>query len=99
MAKRIHVGMMMITERPIGVEPLKSRVMGNYELLLMDGREISRKDYPRLSQLLKRGGFGNKLPSEQQELDIQDHYVVARRLSKAEMLIVNQVRDQNGGAN
>lgn len=90
--QKIHVGMMLITERPIGVAPSKSKLMGNYELLLMDGSTINRRRYPTLAKLLRRGGFEDKLPSETQEWDIQDHYVVAKRLSKDEVSVIKEHR-------
>lgn len=91
MANKIHVGIMLITERPVNVEPTKSKLFGKYELLLLDGREIDAKKYPTLAKLLERGGFGNKLPNETQDLDIQDHYIVARRVGSKELRDIKMV--------
>ena len=89
---RIHVGQMLITERPTGTQPTKSKLFGRHELLLMDGSEIDKKRYPTLAKLLQTGGYGKYLPSETQELDIQDHYVVARRLTLEEVAEIKKYR-------
>lgn len=99
MAKsKLHVGIMFITERDTSADAVpKFRVMGNYELLLLDGREIDPKRYPRLSVLLQNSGHGNKLPNEYQQEDIQDCYIVARRMQAEEIRFMKDLRKQKGG--
>lgn len=89
---KIHVGMMLICERGVDETPERSVLMGNYELRLLDGSVIDKSRYPGLSKLLRRNGFGNRLPNDTQDLDIQDHYVVAKRLSKDEVSVIKEHR-------
>lgn len=97
MAKsKMHVGMMFITERKTGAHVPKFRVMGNYELLLLDGRKIDAKQYPKLAELLKKNGFGDILPNEYQEDDILDSYIVARRMNSEEIRYMKEARKQKG---
>lgn len=88
---KIHIGMMLFTERAVNEIPTKSKLAGKYELLLLDGREINTKKYPVLAKMLEANGLGNKLPNETQDLDIQDHYVVARRLNRKEIMEIKAV--------
>lgn len=99
MAKsKLHVGIMFITEREVSADAVpKFRVMGNYELLLLDGREIDPKRYPKLAMLLQKSGNGKNLPNEYQQEDIQDCYIVARRLSGEEIRYMKDLRKQKGG--
>ena len=96
MAKsKLHIGIMFMTERVGNIVP-RFRIIGNHELLLLDGREIDKSRYPKLSQLLERGGYGDNLPNEYQEEDIQDCYIVARRLSSKEIRYMKNQRKQKG---
>ena len=99
MAKsKLHVGIMFMTERESKVVP-KFRIIGNYELLLLNGREIDSTRYPKLAELLERGGYGSNLPNEYQEEDIQDCYIVARRLNSKEIRYMKDQRKQKGDKN
>lgn len=88
---KLRIGMMLFTERAVNEVPTKSKLVGRHELLLLDGREINTRKYPVLARMLEANGFGNKLPNETQDLDIQDHYVVARRLNRREVMDIKTV--------
>ena len=93
MINRVHIGQMFFTERPTGTKPIDAQIMGNFVLLLADGRKIDRKTYPTLYPMLKK--FDYCLPNETQEEDIQDHYIVARRLSPAERAEIKAIQQEN----